>query len=114
MQFDIQARGFSLTAGILNHTEQKMQFALQRNDSFITRTRIKLADVNGPRGGVDKKCQIELKLAGEKNIVIEETQSDLYYAIDRASERCMRTLNRRQERAREHHHRVLPHQYHDD
>jgi putative sigma-54 modulation protein len=114
MQLDIQARGFSLTAGILNYTEQKMQFALQRGDNYITHTRIRLADINGPRGGVDKKCQIELKLAGEKNIVIEDTQSDLYYAIDRATERCMRTLNRRQQRAREYQHEVLAVEHYND
>lgn len=46
-----------------------------------------LAAINGPRGGVDKRCQIVLKLAGQNSIVIEDTEADLYFAIDRACER---------------------------
>lgn len=111
MQLDIQARGFSLTNGILNYTKQRMQFALHRNDSHIMRVRVRLADINGPRGGVDKRCQIELALAGQSNIVIEDTEADLYFAIDRACERCMRTLDRRLQRLREYPHEMLPLQY---
>ncbi len=107
MQLDIQSRGFSLTTSIFNYTTQRMQFALQRNDSYIMRARIRLEDINGPRGGVDKKCQIELRLAGQNNIVIEDTEADLYFAIDRACDRCMRTLARRLARSRQYPHELL-------
>ena len=70
------------------------------------RARIWLADINGPRGGVDKRCQIELKLAGKNNIVIEDIEADLYFAIDRATERCMRTLSRRLSRIKQHAHQT--------
>jgi len=46
-------------------------------------------------------------MAGHSNIVIEDTQADLYFAIDRACERAMRTLNRRLERLRYHTHANL-------
>ena len=61
----------------------------------------------GPRGGVDKRCQIELTLAGQANIMIEDTETDLYFAIDRACDRAMRTLSRRLFRSRLHFHEVL-------
>jgi putative sigma-54 modulation protein len=110
MQLDIQSRGFTLTSGILNYTKQRLRFALHRNDSYIMRIRIRLADINGPRGGVDKRCLIELALAGQSNIVIEDVETDLYLAIDRASERCMRTLFRRLERSRQFPHEIMaPH-----
>jgi ribosome-associated translation inhibitor RaiA len=108
MRLDIQARGFTLTNGILNYTKQRMQFALLRSDNYITRVKVRLADINGPRGGVDKRCQIELAVAGHSNILIEDTEADLYFAIDRACERCMRTLARRLERLREHPHEIMP------
>jgi putative sigma-54 modulation protein len=101
MQLDIQANGFSLTEGLRNYTKWRMQFAVDRDDAHVTRARVRLADVNGPRGGIDKRCQIELALAGHKSIVIEDIETDLYVAIDRASDRCARTLNRRLERSRE-------------
>ena len=111
MQLDIQIRGFSLTESLRDYTEKRMKFALYRNDKHILRTCDWLADINGPRGGVDKRCQIALKLAGQNSIVIEDTEADLYVAIDRACERCMRTLARRLERLRQHSHEMLPLQY---
>jgi putative sigma-54 modulation protein len=91
MQLDIQTNGFSLTDGIRDYATRRMQFALDRNDTQIMHARISLADINGPRGGIDKRCQI-----------IEDTEADLYVAIDRASDRCARTLTRRLEKLREH------------
>ena len=98
MQLDIQTKGFSLTESLRNYTEKRMGFALHRNAKHILRACVRLADINGSRGGVDKRCQIALKLAGHNSIVIEDTEVDLYIAIDRASERCMRTLARHLER----------------
>ena len=102
MQLDIQTNGFTLTDGIRNYATRRMQFALDRNDGHIMHVKVSLADINGPRGGVDKKCQISLALAGHANIIIEDTEADLYVAIDRASDRCARTLSRRLEKFREH------------
>ena len=42
-----------------------------------------------------------LELAGQNSIIIEDIEADLYVAIDRASDRCARTLKRRLERSRE-------------
>lgn len=108
MQLDIQTTGFSLTDSLKNYTTNHMQFALNRNDAMIVRAQVWLADINGPRGGIDKRCQIELKLAGQNSIVIEDIETDLYIAIDRACARCMRTLARRIARARQFSHELLP------
>lgn len=108
MQLDIQTNGFSLTDSLRSYTTRRMQFALDRNDGNIVSARVRLSDINGPRGGVDKCCQIELALAGQNNIVIEDTEVNLYVAIDRASDRCARTLARRLERSREFGHEKIP------
>lgn len=108
MHLDIQTNGFSITDGIRDYTKRRVQFALHRNDNHISRVQVRLADINGPRGGVDKRCQIELTLSGRNNIVIEDIEADLYLAIDRASERCARTLSRRLERSREFGHEKMP------
>lgn len=107
MQLDIQTNGFSLTDGIREYTRRSMKFAYDRDNGQIMLARVSLADINGPRGGVDKRCQITLTLAGKSNIVIEDTESDLYVAIDRATDRCERTLIRQLERAREFSHQTV-------
>ena len=101
MQFDIQTKGFSLTDSIRDYAKRRLRFALNRNDKHIVRVKVRLADINGPRGGIDKRCQIDLTLAGHNNIVVEDIEADLYIAIDRASDRCERTLSRHLERSRE-------------
>lgn len=101
MHLDIQTNGFSLTDSIRDYTKLRMRFALHRNDKFITRVQVRLADINGPRGGIDKRCQIDLSLAGQNDIVIEDIETNLYVAIDRAADRCARALARKLERARE-------------
>ena len=62
---------------------------------------MRLSDINGPRGGRDKRCRIQVPFAGKPNVVIEDTESDLYVAIDRAAERAERAVVRRLERLRE-------------
>ncbi len=101
MQVEIHSNGFSLTDGIRDYAKRRLQFVLNRTDKHITRIQVRLADINGPRGGIDKRCQIDLTLAGRNHIIVEDTETDLYVAIDRASDRCERTLARHLERARE-------------
>lgn len=108
MQLDIQANGFSMTDSIRDYTALRMAFALKRDDKQVMGVKVRLSDINGPRGGVDKRCQIDLTLAGQNDIVIEDIETNLYVAIDRASERCARTLTRRLERSREFGHEKIP------
>jgi putative sigma-54 modulation protein len=107
MKLDIQTHGFSLTDSIRDYTKLRLQFALNRSDKRVIGVQVRLADINGPRGGIDKRCQIDVSLAGHNDIVIEDTETNLYVAIDRASDRCARTLTRRLERAREFSHKTV-------
>ena len=61
---------------------------------------MRLSDENGPRGGEDKLCRIQASLAGAPPVVIEDVQSNLYVAIDRAADRLGRTVARRLHRQR--------------
>ena len=101
MQIDIQARDFPLTDALRNHAERRMRFALTRSDEHIQRVVMRLSDINGPRGGSDKRCHLQVVLAGLPDVVIEDTEDNLYVAIDRATDRAGRTVRRRLERQRD-------------
>lgn len=107
MRIDIQARGFDLSDGLREHTERRLQFALSWASENVRTVTVRLSDVNGPRGGNDKSCSIQIPLPRAQDVVIEDTESDLYVAIDRAAERAERAVARRLERAREHQHERL-------
>lgn len=101
MQMDIQSHGFSLTDGIRDYVMKHLAYALAHGDESIMRVIVRLSDINGPRGGDDKRCLIEVRIKAAPAVVIEDTEADLYRAIDRAAERAGRTLARRLARQRE-------------
>jgi len=100
MQTDIQSQGFTLTAGLRDYLKKRLAYALNHGGEYVTRVTVRLSDINGPRGGADKRCFIEVRLKHLPAVVIEDTEADLYVAIDRAAERAGRTLVRRLARQR--------------
>jgi len=107
MRTDIHASGFQQTDGLRAHTERRLQFALSWAAHDVRKAVVRLSDVNGPRGGDDKRCSIQLLLRHKPDVVIRDQASDLYVAIDRAVDRAERALVRRLERQREHLHGSL-------
>ena len=98
MHIDIQTRGFSLTEALLSYTQGKLLFAMSYCSDHVNRVVIRLYDINGPRGGADKRCHVQVVLPGIPDVVIEDTEVDLYAAIDRAIDRARRTVVRKVDR----------------
>ena len=93
MRLDIRGRHLTLTPALLDRVTRRLRFALGRFDRRVGRVSVRLGDVNGPRGGVDKSCTVHLHAAG-RSITIEERDRDMYAAIDRAAERAGRAVER--------------------
>jgi len=104
MHFDIQAKGFDLTEGLREHSIRRLQFALGWAHHDLSKVAVRLSDINGPRGGNDKRCQIRIPVPRAQSVVIEDTASDIHVAIDRAAERAGKALERRLSRKREFEH----------
>ena len=100
MQIEIHARNFSLTQSLRSHIERRLDFAFSTRYDQIGRILVRLSDVNGRRGGNDKRCQIQVSLPGQADVVIEDIQTNLYVAISRAADRASRTVTRRLGRKR--------------
>ena len=99
MQIEIQARNFSLTRAMRTYIEHRLGFALSRCYRHVNRILVRLSDINGPRSGNDKSCHLEVFLPGQA-VVVEDTEADLYVAINRASSRAGRTVMRQLRRRR--------------
>ena len=98
MRIDIQARGFDLTDGLREHTERRLRFALGWAVHDVRKIVVRLSDVNGPRGGNDKRCCVQIPISAGQPVLIEDTASDLYVAIDRAIDRAGQAVARRLKR----------------
>jgi hypothetical protein len=83
----------------------RMRFALRRLSWLVPHAKIQLSDVNGPRGGVDKRCQVELKTQTAGTLVISALANNWRTALDqslaRATKVLTHTMQRKQQPVRE-------------
>lgn len=73
---------------------ERVRFALRRLSAMVPRAKVQFSDVNGPRGGVDKRCQVELCTETAGTVVIASLASDWRTALDRSLRRATRVLIR--------------------
>ena len=95
MQTIIQAIGFPLTDALETHVHNRLGFTFSRTSGRVRRVTVRLSDLNGPRGGIDKCCLVEVRLDGLPTVVVGDVQPDMYTAIDRAIGRAARSVLRR-------------------
>ena len=84
MQIHIQSLDFALTHALGKYAERRLKFALAQAGDRIGLVKVRLSDIHGPRGGIDKHCCIHVMLTGSAAVMIKDTQASLYLAIDRA------------------------------
>lgn len=87
-------------AGLRQLAVTRLRFVLRRVRWLVPRATLRLSDLNGPRGGVDKRCQVELDTDGNRKVVIQAVARDWRSAIDSALGRAARTLLRLWQRSR--------------
>ena len=100
MKFGIRGRHIELTAALLAHVESRLRFAWSRFGQRIRHATVRLTDLNGRRGGVDKQCKVTVTLSPSVKVMVEATDADLHSAIDRAADRVERSVTRELERRR--------------
>ena len=74
------------------YIERRLSFALGRFGSRIRRVMVRLEDTNGPRGGLDKRCHIEVRVPGRGVVVVDVRDVELEPAVSRAAERIARRV----------------------
>ena len=75
-------------------TERRVRFVLRRLGWLVPRAEVQMSDVNGPRGGIDKRCQVELRTDGAGSVVVTSVANDWRIALDNALARAARFLMR--------------------
>jgi putative sigma-54 modulation protein len=98
MQFEIHAKDIPVNEQLRRHTERRLCFALERFARRIRKVRVSFGDLNGPRGGVDKRCQVAIVLMPSTTVVVEGRDSNVYVAIDRVAGKAGRCIGRRLKR----------------
>ena len=83
------------TAELRAFIERHLRFAFGRVAPAIRDLIVRLADTNGPGGGVDKLCLVSVRLvAGGPDIAVSEVDASLPTAVARAADRSSRAVTR--------------------
>lgn len=94
MNIQLQTQGFELTPAIDAFVHEQLQFHLANFESQIVSVDVYLRDINGPKGGPDKKVLFRIQLLSRLSIKVERTRSDLYVAVTNASRQAKRAVRR--------------------
>ncbi len=100
MNLDLQSRPFPITPALADAVETQLETIAQRFGSRVSSISVRLDDVNGKRGGIDKRCRIVVRMARHRSVVGQALSDDLYHAISLAARRAETALGRRRERTR--------------
>lgn len=96
----IRSAGAMLDAAGQDYLRRKLGRKLGKFGSSIERASVRVEDVNGPRGGVDKRLQIKVVLSGLPSVVVDERHHSLQAAMDRALARVERAVRHAAQRRR--------------
>lgn len=100
MKILVRTRGLEDPRTLKDHAAKRVLFALSRFSPRLREVRVIVEDVNAQRGGVDKRCIVQVRLDPGGELRVEEHATDARVAIDRAADRAGATVARQLERGR--------------
>jgi hypothetical protein len=109
IHFTVQARGIELKNSHRRAIRRILASALGRFSRRVRTIRVWLDDVNGPRGGMDIRCRIDVHFRPRGSITVAAQAIDEYAATARAASRARELVDRRVKRARSRRRELLGH-----
>ncbi|MDX2114974.1 MAG: HPF/RaiA family ribosome-associated protein [Planctomycetota bacterium] len=80
---------------ILDRLRQRIGVSLRALSDRVGEVTVWIADINGRKGGTDKRCRIVAQVASAAPIVVESRHADYYRAIDLAASKLRQAAERR-------------------
>ena len=81
------------TDKLTGQVEAEVGGVVDRYGEQIMRVEVHLSDLNAKKGGIDKRCLMEARIAGHQPIVVSHEASKLDEAITGAAEKLERSLD---------------------
>lgn len=96
---NLRTSGVSLSKESRALIRRRLRRRLGKFAPSIERVSVRVTDVNGPRGGADRRCRVKVVLSGLPSVVVEGQAGSVEVAVQEAlsgAERAVRrTLQRR-------------------
>jgi len=100
MTIAIRSSVFRIDADLRETVETHVRRGLRRYARRISEVRVWLDDANGPRGGIDRSCRIQVELLSAGTWTVESRAGTVYAALAGAIERVKMTIDRALKRRR--------------
>lgn len=100
MRLKISTPGLRLAPEERDHIEARVRSAFAWPAHVLQAVVVRIRDVNGPRGGVDKACVVRVTLGHGREAVIEDRHADLRQVVNSAIHRSSRLVARMIRRGR--------------
>jgi ribosomal subunit interface protein len=94
MRIWIRSIHVPVTEAMRHHIERALSASLQRRAHELGEVRVRLRDLNGPKGGVDQEVLV-IGHARGRTLSARAVDSDAYVALTSAIERVARRLSTR-------------------
>jgi putative sigma-54 modulation protein len=90
----------SISEALNSYTKRRLRCVAGKAFKAFSDVEVRLTDVNGPRGGLDKECRIRVALHRAGVVFVRATGQDAYATIDKAASRLKLAVARRIGRTR--------------
>jgi putative sigma-54 modulation protein len=100
MKISVRCKSFEGSEHLAEHVISKVHQHLSRFGHRVSAVEARMSDVNGPRGGRDKRCVFTVRVLGSPPIHVEELHESIYAATDLAMARVEEAVARSIERSR--------------
>jgi putative sigma-54 modulation protein len=92
MQMRIFGQDLNVNPVLREWVERRLSFALDRFAARIAEVTVRFRDINGPKGGVDQQCRIEVATIRSGKLTAQATGRDAEEAVSVAADRIARRL----------------------
>ncbi len=100
MQVHLTTRNLVIPDDLLERLSHKTTQALVTFGKRIHDVHLMVEDLNGPKGGVDKRCQISITAPRRPDLVVEGRGEELQALVNETLDRAVHALVRHQDRRR--------------
>ena len=95
MQVDISMNTKLRSSALISYIMRRIESGFDRFESRIRRLRVRVEDINGPRGGADKQVRLTLSVTPTGTVSVKGVAADTYAAVDQVIERSKHAVARR-------------------
>jgi putative sigma-54 modulation protein len=100
MRVQVRFRSVESSPSVVEYAARRAHQHLSRFGRQVSRVTVRLVDVNGPKGGADKRCRLSASGPRLGSVHLTETHADLLASIDLALDRLAHVIGRSLERSR--------------